>query len=117
MTPEQEAAIRARHVIFVIHGPVDDEAECYRDGQPWPCDTAQALAALDAKEAVFKATLDGFHELEARYDAALAREKALAEALRAMDGVVLHSISQKGCDCGGHRALRAALAAHEEARR
>jgi len=56
MTPEQEQAIRARHVIYVMDPSIvrtaDDPAWCAAIGDgPWPCDTDQMRAALDEARA------------------------------------------------------------------
>ena len=48
--------IRARHVPSDHTATADDRStDCFADGKRWPCDTAQALAALDAAEAEAKA--------------------------------------------------------------
>ena len=48
-------AIRARHVLYArdptIKRTEDDPAWCAACEDPWPCDTAQVLAALDAARA------------------------------------------------------------------
>ena len=51
MTPEQEQAIRARHVLYAMDPSVtrtdDDPAWCAACEDPWPCDADQMRAALD----------------------------------------------------------------------
>lgn len=82
------AAIRARHVLctgrcfwFDFDYP---DIHCEQCGNPWPCDTARVLEALDLECGVRSTALDELVEMQDRLDVARADAAELAEALRVL---------------------------------
>jgi hypothetical protein len=76
-------AIRARHVPFVNAAGYDTQ-RCVKDEQPWPCDTAIVLAALDGSrfdyETRLSISIEWRQNAEADRDAAIKREARLRAA-------------------------------------
>jgi len=118
MTPEQEQAIRARHVWLDTVRTMDSDVPRCSCGEPWPCDTAVVLAALD--EARAKGTaLSAYCEHLAERDAARADAEALAVRFSTMS-LAWHDQfhddrrgSYEACKHVPCVSDRAALAAHE----
>ena len=141
MTDLSAASERHRPVVDESIEPFGDRASrdqpfCWECGSmtAWPCDAARETARADKAEAALAEAREGWPNdltverlenalgaaVEER-DAALAREKALAEALDAYPRDFHRQnhdtrIEWQGCYQPSCAAAHAALAAHEEAR-
>lgn len=119
MTPDLDA-IRARHVWGHARYP-DTVGRCVC-GEVWPCDTATVLVALDQATRQRDTLLANGPDLRVWLDykternAALAREKALAEALTLCSDRLVH-VHGESPNVDYILTSRRALAAHEEATR
>ena len=127
MTPEQEQAIRARHVLYAMDPSVtrtdDDPAWCAACEDPWPCDADQMRAALDEVRVALAAERRQYgvamKAMLAERDAARADADALAVRFSTMS-LAWHDQfhddrrgTYEACKHAPCVSDRAALAAHE----